>query len=98
MKRDNKKNIFPKFRDDLDKRSKNVVFKNLSRIIEEEYPKLYEEVEYVIDRNIDKEALIDKVSLLVSTYTINEEFEKRLFHIILTHFETIYDENKEPRI
>lgn len=98
MKHDNKKNIFPKFRDDLDKRSKNVVFKNLSRIIEAEYPKLYEEVDYMIDRNIDKEALIDKVSLLVSIYTVNEEFEKRLFHTIFTHFETIYDENGEPRI
>lgn len=98
MKPENKKNIFPKFRDDIDKRSKNVVFKNLSRIIEEEYPKLYEEVEYMIDRNIDKEALIDKVSLLVSLYTVNKEFEKRLFHTILTHFETLYDENEEPRI
>jgi len=98
LKRDNKKNIFPKFRDDLDKRCKNVVFKNLSRIIEEEYPKLYEEVVYMIDRNIDKEALIDKVSFLVSIYPVNEEFEERLFHTILTHFETIYDENGEPRI
>ncbi|OLS40837.1 hypothetical protein BTR25_08090 [Bacillus sp. MRMR6] len=98
MKHDNKRNIFPKFRDDLDKRSKNVVFKNLSRIIEAEYPKLYEDVEYMIDRNISKEALIDKVSLLVSIYTVNEEFEKRLFHTILTHFETFYDENEEPRI
>ena len=98
MKHDYKKNIFPKFRDDLDKRSKNVVFKNLARIIEEEYPKLYEEVEYMIERNIDKEALIDKVSLLVSIYTVNEEFEERLFHTILTHFETFYEENREPRI
>lgn len=98
MKRDNKKNIFPKFKDDLDKRSKNVVFKNLSRIIEEEYPKLYDEVVYMIDRNIDKEALIDKVSFLVSIYPVNAEFEKRLFHTILTHFETLYDENEEPRI
>lgn len=98
MKGDNKKNIFPKFRDDLDKRSKNVVFKNLAKIIEEEYPKLYEEVEYIIDRNIDKEALIYKVSLLVSIYKVNKDFENRLFHTILTHFETIYDENGEPRI
>ncbi|MDQ1002701.1 putative ABC-class ATPase [Neobacillus niacini] len=67
MKGDNKKNIIPKFRDDLDKRSKNVVFKDLSKIIKEEYPKFYKEVEYMIDRNIDKEALIDKVSLLVSS-------------------------------
>ncbi|WP_175596729.1 hypothetical protein [Bacillus sp. MRMR6] len=52
----------------------------------------------MIDRNISKEALIDKVSLLVSIYTVNEEFEKRLFHTILTHFETFYDENEEPRI
>jgi hypothetical protein len=98
LKHDNKKNIFPKYRDDLDKRSKNVVFKNLSRIIEEEYPKLHEEVEYMINRNIDKEVLIDKVCLLVSIYTVNEEFENRLFHTILTHFETLYDENEEPRI
>lgn len=49
LKPENKKNIFPKFGDDIDKRSKNVVLKNLSRIIEEEYPKLYEEVEYMIE-------------------------------------------------
>ncbi len=30
----------------------------------------------MIDRNIDKEALIDKVSLLVSIYSVNEEFEE----------------------
>lgn len=93
-----KKKIFPKFRDDLGKRSKNVVFKSLARIIEVEYPKLYEEVDCMIDRNIDKEALIDKVSLLVSIYTVNKEFENRLIHTIFTHFETTYDENGEPRI
>ncbi len=48
--------------------------------------------------NVDKEALIDKISLLVSIYTVNKEFENRLFHTIFTHFETIFDENGEPRI
>lgn len=50
----------------------------------------------MIDRNINKEALINKISLLVSIFTVNEEFEKR--YTILTHFETLYDENGEPRI
>lgn len=91
------KNIFPKFRDDLGERSKNVVFKNLAKIIEDEFPKVYEEVKYMVDRNIEKEALINKVSLLISIHTVDKEFERELLDTILAHFETFYNDKGESR-
>jgi len=69
MKNKYQKDIYSKFRVHLGERSKNVVFNNLVTIIKEEFPQLYQEVEYMVDRNIDKEELIDKVSFLLSIHT-----------------------------
>ncbi|WP_075981308.1 hypothetical protein [Bacillus massilinigeriensis] len=98
MKPKCEKALFPRFRDDLNKRSKNVVFKYTTMIIEEKYPELHEEVKYLIDRNVEKEALLKKVGHLPGINTISEKFQKELFDLITRHFETYYDDKGEPRI
>ncbi|MDQ0231774.1 hypothetical protein [Metabacillus malikii] len=95
MKPKYEKALFPRFRDDLNKRSKNVVFKYTEMIIEEKYPELYEEVKYLIDRNVEKEALLKKVGHLPGINTTSEEFQKELFELITRHFETYYDDKGE---
>lgn len=72
-----------------------MVFKYTSMIIEEKYQKLHKEVRYLIDRNIEKEALLKKVGHLPGINTTSEKFQKELFDLITRHFETYYNENGE---
>ncbi|WP_273127574.1 hypothetical protein [Bacillus weihaiensis] len=95
MKPKYEKDLFPRFRDDLNIRSKNVVFKYTEMIIEEKYPELHEEVKYWIDRNVEKEALLKKVGHLPGINTTSEKFQKELFDLITRHFETYYDDKGE---
>ena len=57
MKYKYSKGPYWKFKDHLSKKSRNVVFYHLLTIIEEEYPKVLEEVEHLVDRNLIKDEL-----------------------------------------
>ncbi len=89
------KALFPRFRDNLNARSKNVVFKNTAMIIEEKYPELSEEVSYLMDRNLEKQILLKKVGHVRGMNETSEKFQKELFETITRHFETYYDEKEE---
>jgi hypothetical protein len=91
------KALFPRFRDDLNARSKNVVFKYTAMIIEEKYPELHEEVKYLIDRNLEKQVLLTKVGHVSGMNETSEKFQKELFDTITRHFETYYDDKGEQR-
>nr|WP_186324788.1 hypothetical protein [Paenibacillus bovis] len=49
----------------------------------------------MIDRNVEKEALLKKVGHLTGISTTSEKFQKELFDLITRHFETYYDDKGE---
>lgn len=71
-----------------------MVFKYTATIIEK-HPELHEEVQYLIDRNVEKETLLKKVGHLPGINTTSEKFQKELFDLITRHFETYYDDKGE---
>ena len=72
MKNKYSKDSYWKFKDHLSEESKNVVFYHLLTIIEEENPKLFEEVEHLVDRNLVKDELIESIS--VNFHIISSKF------------------------
>lgn len=91
MKNKYSKGPYWKFKDYLSDESKNVVFYHLLTIIVEEYPKLFEEVEHLVDRNLVKDELIDSISYLFKLHDVDEKFKNDLLNAINQYFETYHN-------
>lgn len=91
MKNKYSKGPYWKFKDHLSEESKNVVFYHLLTIIEEEYPKLLEEVEHLVDRNLVKDELIESISYLFKLHDVDEKFKNDLLKAINQFFETYHN-------
>lgn len=91
MKNKYSKGPYWKFKDHLSEESKNVVFYHLLTIIEEENPKVLEEVEHLVDRNLIKDELIDSISYLFKLHDVDEKFKNDLLNAINQYFETYHN-------
>jgi uncharacterized protein with ACT and thioredoxin-like domain len=91
MKNKYSKGPYWKFKDHLSEESKNVVFYQLLTIMEEEYPKLFEEVEHLVDRNLIKDELIESISYLFKLHEVDEKFKNDLLNAINQYFETYHN-------
>jgi hypothetical protein len=91
MKNKYSKDSYWKFKDHLSEESKNVVFYHLLTIIEEVNPKLFEEVDHLIDRNLVKDELIESISYLFKLHDVDEKFKNDLLNAINQFFETYHN-------